>query len=83
MPPPPPPPVPSRAPKNLGESLKPESPTTPPAPSVAPGTTENASGNRNPAASGPGRPSPNPGLHLTPNIDHLGKISLRMHLTFY
>ena len=73
IPPPPPPPLPSRSPKSIGDSQNLEAPTTPPVPSSAPGTIENEAASHNPAASGPGRPpSPNPGLILTPTIDHQG-----------
>ena len=73
IPPPPPPPLPSRSPKSIGDSQNLEAPTTPSVPSSAPGTIENEAANHNPSASGPGRPpSPNPGLILTPTIDHQG-----------
>ena len=73
IPPPPPPPLPSRSPKSIGDSQNLEAPTTPPVPSSAPGTIESEAASHNPAASGPGRPpSPNPGLILTPTIDHQG-----------
>ena len=86
IPPPPPPPVPSRAPKSIGEQQiqdRIDSPTTPPSPSVAPSASENGGANRIPVASGPGRPSPNPGLHLTPNTEHLGIVICFIKMTFH
>ena len=77
--------MPSRAPKSIGEQQiqdRIDSPTTPPSPSAAPGPPENEGANRNPVASGPGRPSPNPGLHLTPNTEHLGTVICSIYMFF-